>query len=426
MTLPIQLLAATFLLLGTTAHGTELRGHGGVVRAIALVASGGWAITAGFDSRIIIWSLKTGEARDVRLFHKSQVNALVALPNGRFASAGADGRIAIWQVGQSLPIRILEGHTGPVAALAISPDGLMLASASWDKSVRLWPLSDGEPRLFKGHSDNVNAVAFLADGTLVSAGYDARIIFWSRAAQVAAARVILPGPLSTMTRASGDRLFVGGMDGKVRLLDRSRVIRGESQAVGSPVLTLAASPDGKYLAVGGSDAIHLLDAANLAPVRIVEASGDPVWSLAFTPDSKALLSAGADYVVRDWSVETGDHVGAAVTGSSDPMAEFAGIPDAEVFRACVACHTLHPNDGQRAGPTLHGLFGRRIASVPGYRYSPSLRDMDIVWTEETVSKLFELGPNTYTPGTKMPEQTIKSADRRAALIRFLKRATATE
>lgn len=426
MTLPICLLTATLLLLGTAAHSTELRGHGGLVRAITPVASGDLAVTGGFDSRIIVWSLKTGEARDVLLFHKSQVNALVALPNGHFASAGVDGRIAIWQIGKSLPTRILEGHAGPVAALAVSPDGSMLASASWDRSVRLWSLSDGESRQFKGHSDNVNAVAFLDDGTLVSAGYDASVIFWSRAAEVAAARVILPGPLSTLTRVPGDRLFVGGMDGKVRLLNRSGVISRESQAAGSPVLALAASPDGTYLAVGVSNAIHLLDAANLARIRVVEASGDPVWALAFTPDSKALLTAGADYVVRDWSVETGNHVGAAVTGSSDPMAEFAGNPDAEVFRACIACHTLHPNDGQRAGPTLHGLFGRRIASVPGYRYSPALRDMDVVWTEETVSKLFELGPNIYTPGTKMPEQTIRNADTRAALIRFLKRATKTQ
>jgi cytochrome c len=49
--------------------------------------------------------------------------------------------------------------------------------------------------------------------------------------------------------------------------------------------------------------------------------------------------------------------------------------------------------------------------------------MDIVWTPETVSKLFEIGPNTYTPGTKMPEQRIGSPDDRAALMRFLEKAT---
>jgi len=94
-----------------------------------------------------------------------------------------------------------------------------------------------------------------------------------------------------------------------------------------------------------------------------------------------------------------------------------------VFRACVACHTLRPEQENRAGPTLYGIFGRHIAAVPGYRYSEAFRHLDIVWTPETVAKLFELGPATFTPGTKMPEQRIGSAEDRAALVDFLGRAT---
>jgi len=81
-------------------------------------------------------------------------------------------------------------------------------------------------------------------------------------------------------------------------------------------------------------------------------------------------------------------------------------------------------EGNRAGPTLHGVFGRRIATLPGYNFSPALKKLGIVWTPETVSKLFEIGPMTYTPGTKMPEQTIGSAEDRKALVQFLEKATA--
>jgi cytochrome c len=72
---------------------------------------------------------------------------------------------------------------------------------------------------------------------------------------------------------------------------------------------------------------------------------------------------------------------------------------------------------------LAGIFGRRIAALPGYNFSPALRQLDIVWTPETVSRLFEIGPATYTPGTKMPEQTIGSLEDRKALMDFLARAT---
>ena len=46
-----------------------------------------------------------------------------------------------------------------------------------------------------------------------------------------------------------------------------------------------------------------------------------------------------------------------------------------------------------------------------------------MWTPETVARLFEVGPQAYTPGTKMPEQTIGSAADREALMRFLEKAT---
>jgi len=121
---------------------------------------------------------------------------------------------------------------------------------------------------------------------------------------------------------------------------------------------------------------------------------------------------------------TGDHIGGAVlSGSDDPLAAYGGDRGAEVYRACIACHTLRPEEGNKAGPTLSGIFGRRIASLPGYNFSDALKKLTIVWTPETVAKLFEVGPATYTPGTKMPEQTIGSAEDRKALVDFLAKAT---
>ena len=69
-----------------------------------------------------------------------------------------------------------------------------------------------------------------------------------------------------------------------------------------------------------------------------------------------------------------------MAGADDPLAAYGDDRGAQVFRACVACHTLTPDEGNRAGPTLHGVFGRRIATLPGYNFSPALKKLDIVWT----------------------------------------------
>ena len=82
-----------------------------------------------------------------------------------------------------------------------------------------------------------------------------------------------------------------------------------------------------------------------------------------------------------------------------------------------------PTKATAPGRRLHGIFGRRIATLPGYNFSEPLKQIDIVWTPETVAKLFEVGPMAYTPGTKMPEQIIGSAEDRKALVDFLAKAT---
>ncbi|HXW41091.1 MAG TPA: c-type cytochrome [Xanthobacteraceae bacterium] len=421
-------LCAVLLLLplcSAPAHA-QLRGHGGPVRALAISPDGKTAVSGSFDTSAIRWSLQNNAAEQVLRFHDGAVNAVAILPDGRIATAGADARIAIWQPGEQRPRAVLEGHTAPIVSLAVSPGGAVLASASWDRTARLWPLAGGTPRVFEGHEQNVNAVAFMPDGrALVTVGYDATLRIWPLAAAAPPIVTALPAPLNAAVVAGDGEIAAAGANGSVYFLSAAGKLRGDIHAGETPLTALAMSPDGTRLAagsVGGSVAI--IDRGARKVVRTLIGPELPVWSAAFLPDSRTLLTGGSDRMIRRWDAVTGDQIGAATAGGpSDPLAGFAGDPGAEVFRACVACHTLKPDEGERAGPTLAGLMGRRIATLPGYNFSPALKKLDIVWTPETVSKLFELGPAIYTPGTKMPQQTLGSAADRAALVKFLEQAT---
>jgi cytochrome c len=411
--------------LAFTPTNAQLRGHGGPVRALAISPDGSYAVSGSFDTSAIRWSLTRNVAEQVMRFHDGAVNAVAWLKDGRVASAGADAHIAIWTPGQPEPDNVLDGHGGPIAALALSPDGALLASASWDHMVRLWPLNGNSPRVLQGHSQNVNGVAFSPDGSeLVSAGYDATLRIW-RLSDGDASVHTLPTPLNGVAIAPDGEIVVAGADGKVYFLSPQGELRGELQASPTPVIALALSPDGKLVAAAGvRGSVAVIDRKARKLEHTLVGPGLPVWSVAFFPDSRTLLTGGTDRTIRRWDAVSGEPIGSVVIGApDDPLAAYASNSGAQVFRACVACHTLTPDEGNKAGPSLAGIFGRRIATLPGYRYSEALKHMDIVWTPETVAKMFEVGPMTYTPGTKMPEQTIGSSEDRKALVEFLEKAT---
>lgn len=157
---------AIFLLLVfrvAMAHA-RLRGHGGLVRALAISPQGKAAISGSFNISAIRRSLQTNAPEQVLRFHDGAVNAIAIASDGRSASAGADARMAVWRPGEQQTQIVFERHTAPVVALAFLPDGTTLASALWDHTARLWSLVDRWQRVLEGHEQNVNAVALMPDG----------------------------------------------------------------------------------------------------------------------------------------------------------------------------------------------------------------------------------------------------------------------
>ena len=418
-------LVVALLLAGQMPLHAQLRGHGGPVRALAVTADGAHAISGSFDTSAILWSLRNGSAEQVLRFHDSAVNAVAMLPDGRIVTGGEDGKVAIWQRGVSSPQRVFAGHTAPVVTLAVSPDGQRVASGSWDRTVRVWPTGGGDPLVLEGHQQNVNGVAFMPDGkSLVSVSHDPQVRIWPLDGGTPTI-VTLATPLNSVAVARDGEIVAGGADGNVFFFSAAGESRGERSAAETPLINVAISNDGKLIAAAGiRGSVAIIDRASRALLRTLVGPGLPVWAAAFLPDNRTLVTGGTDRMIRSWDATTGDHIGSVpMAPTDDPLAAYAGDRGAEIYRACVACHTLSPDEGHRAGPTLQGIFGRKIATLSGYNFSNALKQLDIVWTPETISRLFELGPMQYTPGTKMPEQKIGSAEDRAALVEFLKKAT---
>jgi len=412
------------VLCSATPGQAQLRGHGGPVRAVAISPDGARTASGSFDTTTILWSLPTGLAQQVLRFHEGAVNAVVFLKDDQIATSGEDANIAIWQFGQAKPARVLTGHQAPVSALAVSPDGNTLASAAWDHTARLWSLKDGTSRTLEGHTQQVNGVAFTPDGsTVVTAGYDLTLRLWPIAGGTPTI-VTLPSPLNAVAVMPNGRVVTAGATGKIFFLSAAGKLEGDIEVGATPILALACSSDGALIASSSvNGGIAIVDAQARRQLQTLVGPGLPAWSIGFLPDNRTLLTGGSDNLIRRWNARTGEALGdVTMSTAEDPLAAYQGDRGAQVFRACVACHTLKEGQGVRAGPTLSGLFGRKIATQRDYEFSPSLKKLDIVWTADTVSKLFEVGPAAFTPGTKMPEQRLGTEDR-AALVKFLENAT---
>ena len=219
----------------------------------------------------------------------------------------------------------LIGHSDWIRSLAFSPDGKTILSGSNDRTVRVWDIETGRLlHLLTGHRDRVKCVGISPDGQrMLSCSADGQVRVWDRRllthkktgdcqyiVKATSRTITLVNSLPVSPNPQRPVFATGAEHGKISIW---HLETGQWQrtipAHSSPVLSLAFSADGKWLASGSQNkTIKLwdLDSSNEQPLYVIgDAHLSQILSLAISSQHQILVSGGGDRTVKLWDLATG-------------------------------------------------------------------------------------------------------------------------
>ncbi|MFJ8332894.1 XRE family transcriptional regulator [Streptomyces sp. NPDC094437] len=342
-----------------------------------------------------------------RLVGSDRLDRVALRPDGHVLATAVRGHaVHLWDVTaphRPRPLATLAGRPGEVRSMRFSPDGRLLAAAGADGRARVWdvatPSRVDAPAVLKGTGPTV---VFAPDSrTLATARGDHAVRLWHAARRCRATPAVTPAgvltgeaerPDSLAFTPDGHILAVGGTHG-IALWTLADPIPapggGEREPCDAPRPRAAGTAP-------GTAAAPPAPSTPSTPVTRTPVTTLPVRVLALSPDGRTLASAGNDQAVRLWDVEGpgAPRPSAKLTGHTDTVLALDFSPDGRTLASGasdtrVRLWDLTDRTHARPLTVLNGHTGgvTSLAFGPGGHTLASSGDIDLT------ARLWELpGP----------------------------------
>ncbi len=262
---------------------------------------------------------------------------LLSIESRRIADT-VESRRALLTTIQRLPNveAFLWGHTDAVTKAVFSPDGRTILSAGWDDRIIFWNAVTHQPiGQPVAAPKNLVSVAFDADGSRFGSASSGSVVVWDSKTRK---------PIGDPLHADGDFTHVAfSPDGK--LIAASTEAYGghpshvfvwdvtSRQPVGEPILgsNFAFSPDNALLAVARYTDLVLYDIRSRRDVRRpLTGHTKNISSIAFSQDGRMVAAGSEDKTILVWDVESQRQL-ATLTGHADTVGSLLFDHDGEVL-----------------------------------------------------------------------------------------------